>query len=282
MLQSVKIYLLPCLLLLSLIACSRQEQQQAQGYVEGRYTYIATPVGGKLNHLAIERGQMIKKDQLLFTLDEQPEIDQYMNALENLKQAIASKDVITPNLDFARLTYHRYQDLVAKKAIEQSALDQSQANYQAYIAQLAQAEGLIAANKAMVLQAEWSKNQKQVVAPLDAIVFDTYYRLGEYIAANQPVLSLLAPPDIKVIFFVSDIYLHNLSLGKEVKLACEGCENHLKGKISFISPTAEYTPPVIYSNETNNKLIFRVEAQLDRAQAIKLHPGQPIAVFFNI
>ena len=53
------------------------------------------------------------------------------------------------------------------------------------------------------------------------------------------------------------------------------------GKISYISPHAEYTPPVIYSKESRDKLVFMVEAVFDPATAAKLHPGQPVDVQFE-
>jgi HlyD family secretion protein len=48
--------------------------------------------------------------------------------------------------------------------------------------------------------------------------------------------------------------------------------------LSFVSPEAEYTPPVIYSNETRAKLVFLVEARPRPADATALRPGQPVEV----
>ena len=57
---------------------------------------------------------------------------------------------------------------------------------------------------------------------------------------------------------------------------------HDAGNISFISPTAEYTPPVIYSNQTNDKLIFRIEAAFKPDIAINFHPGQAVYVNYKV
>jgi len=55
----------------------------------------------------------------------------------------------------------------------------------------------------------------------------------------------------------------------------------MTGKISFISPRAEYTPPVVYSQESRAKFVFLVEATFEPAVAAQLHPGQPVDVQLN-
>ena len=131
-------------------------------------------------------------------------------------------------------------------------------------------------------QTQWTKEQKIIAAPVDAIVFDTYYRLGEYTIANQAILSLLAPGNIKAIFFVSEPDVKKLNLGDTVSVANGDAHRWYAAKISFISPSAEYTPPVIYSEQTNAKLIYRVEAEFSSQVAYHLHPGQPITVAYTI
>lgn len=269
-------------LLIGLCSCSPNPNHEAQGYIEGRYTYMATPVSGVLKEWAVARGTQVKKGQLLFVLEEEPESDLYQAAVENLKQSVASRDAITANLSYSKIMYERYKILVPKNAIEKSALDNAKSAYLANIAQLAQANANIASTSAALAQAEWTLNQKKVYAPLDAIVFDTYYRVGEYTIANQSVLSLLAPADIKAIFYINEADLGGMQLGNEVSVHCDGCEKLYTGRISFISPSAEYTPPVIYSTETNEKLIYRIEAEFSPADAFHLHPGQPVTVTYKI
>lgn len=265
-----------CLLLLT--SCSRSSHE-AQGYVEGRYTYMATPVSGVLERLLVERGTMVKAGTLLFSLELQPESDMARAAVENLEESIAARKGILANLEFSKLTYERYKILVPKNAIQQSQLDNAKSIYSANLAQLTSTDANIASLKATLAQSNWTLNQKQVRAPRDALVFDVYYRLGEYTIARQAVLSLLAPEDIKAIFFVPEADLGKIRLGAEVHVRCDSCET-LTGKISFISPTAEYTPPVIFSNQTSAKLIFRIEAKFKVEDAMKMHPGQPVLVTY--
>ncbi|RDI46908.1 HlyD family secretion protein [Aquicella lusitana] len=271
--------LLVCILFAS--GCSRQpEHAEAQGYIEGSYTYMATSVSGVVEQLLVKRGDKVKQGQRLFVLEQQPESDAYQAAQENLKQAVASRDATAANLAFAKITYERYKILVPKNAIERSQLDSAKSNYNALIAQLAQANANIASSKAALAQAKWTKEQKTINAPVEAVVFDTYYRLGEYAAANEAILSLLAPGNVKAVFFVSESQLGGIRVNDQIKLACDGCTQSYTGKITFISPSAEYTPPVIYSTETNEKLVYRVEARFAPEDAYQLHPGQPIYVTY--
>lgn len=268
------------LTMLWLAGCSRHPSHLAQGYMEGRYTYMATSVSGRLEKLLVQRGTKVKAGQILFVLQSRPEMDAYVAALANEEQALLEKDVIKPNLEYARLTYNRYKTLVPKNAIQQSELDSATANYASLQSQLSKANAGYVSAKANAAQAEWNKDQKVVVAPVDAMVFDTYYRLGEYTQAGSAIMSLLAPADIKAIFYVPEKYLGSIQLGDVVHVRCDGCDKDVKGQVSFISPTVEYTPPVIYSNETNQKLIYRIEAAFDPAVAVKLHPGQPVSVTY--
>jgi len=267
---------------ISLTGCSKPSDHQAQGYVEGRYTYIASNVSGVLKEIAVERGTQVKRGDLLFELDQQPEKDSFHEAQQNLTTAMHTRDSKAANLEFARLTYERYQKLVQQNAIEISQRDSAKAAYEAQQADLAGADTTVASTQAILKRATWTKDQKRQTAPVDAEVFDTYYRIGEFTIANQPVLSLLAPQDIRVIFYVEENDLSRLKLGASVSVQCDSCEKPIAGKIRFIAPSAEYTPPVIYSNETNYKLIYRIEADFAPADAVQLHPGQPVTVHYQV
>lgn len=117
-----------------------------------------------------------------------------------------------------------------------------------------------------------------MAAPRAGLVYDTLYREGEWIAAGSPVVRLLPPQNIKVRFFVPEAVVGGLAPGRAVSLHCDGCAADVPAAISFISSESEYTPPVIYSNETRVKLVYMIEARPSPGDAPKLHPGQPLEV----
>lgn len=282
MIKNLINYLTIGLFLLFISSCSSQSSKQVQGYIEGRYTYMATSVSGTLKQLFVERGAQVKRGQSLFMLEEEPESDAYKAALDNLKQAIYARDAIAANLAYVKVTYERHKLLLPKKAISQSQLDSAQSTYRSTLAQLAEANANIATSTAKLAQTKWAVQQKAIYAPADGIVFDIYYRLGEYTEANKAIVSLLSPGDIKVIFYVSETDLGAVKLNNKISVKCHSCSKSYEGRISFISPSAEYTPPVIYSNQTSEKLIYRIEAKFASQDAYNLHPGQPVNVTLTL
>ena len=90
------------------------------------------------------------------------------------------------------------------------------------------------------------------------------------------IVALLPPENIKVRFFVPETARSNLGVGREVAFGCDGCGKGLKARITFIASDAEFTPPVIYSVGSREKLVWMVEALPTGSAA--LSPGQPIDV----
>lgn len=82
-----------------------------------------------------------------------------------------------------------------------------------------------------------------------------------------------------MVFFVPEPKLVDVKLNEPVSIATYNGQKLGKAVIDYISPQAEYTPPVIYSRDTHQKLIYRVEAKFVTAKQAKAwHPGQPIVI----
>jgi HlyD family secretion protein len=142
------------------------------------------------------------------------------------------------------------------------------------------AEANLHALERALAQAEWNLAEKRQAARQDALVFDTLYRPGEWVAAGKPVVVLLPPPNVRVRAFLSESRVGAVKVGESVRVAIDGREL-LTGTVRFISPRAEFTPPVIYSRESRGKLVFMVEVVFEPAVAATLHPGQPVDVLLG-
>jgi HlyD family secretion protein len=207
-----------------------------------------------------------------------------------LAQARASLKLSTANL--ARQEQLAASNFVSKSVVDEarSAAERDRARVgeleaQVTTAQLAArqdeiraAEFNAEAARAVLAQADWKLAQKSVTAPLAGLVNDTNYVAGEWVPAGSPVVSLLPAQNIKVRFFVTEPALGALKIGQAVNVRCDGCAAPLAAQVTFISPQAEYTPPVIYSRETRTKLVYLIEARTTPEDAVKLHPGQPVDV----
>src|SRR5206468_2944121 len=97
-----------------------------------------------------------------------------------------------------------------------------------------------------------------------------YFRDGEMVPAQRPVLSIMPPGNMKLRFFVPETELPKLAIGDEVKVTCDNCAADLTAKIYFIATTAEYTPPVIYSLDERNKLVYLIQARPSRPDVLRV------------
>jgi HlyD family secretion protein len=264
------------LLSLLLQGCSNPEHA-SQGYIEGQFRYIAANFSGVLQQLYVEKGATVQSGQPLFKLDPQPESDQLKQAENQMLAAQADQQRSFADITLQQLIYKRQESLFRKGVSNQDTLDRSKADLQKAKADFSQKIALLAVAEASLTQAQWAYQQKLIVAPVSGIIFDTYYRGGELITANYPVVSMLAPQDVKVVFYVSEPQLSQIQLGQTIEISCDNCKP-IAAKINFISPQAAYTPPVIYSEQIRDKLVFLIEAKPDLADAFKLHPGQPVSV----
>ena len=111
-------------------------------------------------------------------------------------------------------------------------------------------------------------------APGDARGVEVFFQQGEWAPANQPILSLLPDARIKLRFFVPQASLAAYRVGAVVRFSCDGCARGLTATIAYISPRPEFTPPVIYSREARDRLVYLVEAR----PSARLNPGQPVDV----
>src|SRR6266508_172615 len=241
------------ILLLFLGSCSDPPKNRFQGYVEGEFVYVASPLAGTLESLHVRRGDQVKAGDPLFALDETPE----KAACEQIEAALVLSEA-----EYAR------QDKLFRTGVAASQ-------------DLDRARSTRDQDQQRLTQAEWNFSQKQQAAPQAGLVYDTLYRQGEWVAAGKPVVALLPPQNIKVRAFVPETRVGSIHYGEEVRVAVDGVPDPFIGKVSYILPLTEYTPPVIYSRETRDKLVFMVEAVFDPASAAKLHPGQPVDVQFE-
>jgi len=251
-----------------LAGCSANVPGEFQGYIEGEYVNVASPLGGALTNLAVARGDQVKAGQMLFELERSSEAAALDEAEKNLARAKAS-------FALSDATYSRRKQLRdANGVISAEELDQARAQRDADRA-------AVESQAAALDQARWSFDQKQQFAPADAQVHDTLYRQGEWVSAGNPVVVLLPPNNIKVRFFVPQEFLPRIKTGQPANVTFDGARHAYAATVNYISTDAEFTPPVIYSRENRSKLVYMIEAKFSPADAADLRPGQPVDVRIN-
>lgn len=259
-------------------ACKSTSQTQLTGYVEGQYIYIIALVSGTLKSYHVTKGIIVKKGQLLFTLEHEPSAQNLTIAHANVQEALDELSSANSIYKMQKIKKDRDLILLEKDIISKEAFEDSLLNYQKALQNKKIAQSKLTSTQAQEQKARWDSNQQEVIAPKTALVFDTFYTEGEEVVAGSTVVSLLDPSQIKIIFFAPQPLAGKMKLNQMVKVHHD-IDEPVKAKITYISPKAEYTPPVIYSNQERERLVFRVEAILEPvSNVIKIHPGQPITV----
>jgi HlyD family secretion protein len=308
-------------LLCLVAGCNRHPEASDtfQGYVEGDFVYVSAPQAGKLETLFVQRGTQVKSGVPLFQLDDVQEktvrneaklrlaqlrsqvadakkgkrpseiesgqaqlnlarvaLRYSENELARQEQLFAAKVAAVQEVD--RLRAQRDQD---RQRVGQLEAELNTAKLGSRSDQIAALEAGMQALEAVLTRSEWELAQKRQTAPAGGLVFDTLYRPGEWIAAGRPAVVLLPPQNIKVRVFVPQPLLAAIHPGDRVKVNVDGVLAPYVGTVTFISPQAEYTPPVIYNRDNRQKLVYLVELGFDPAAAAQLHPGQPVDVRFG-
>ena len=119
-------------------------------------------------------------------------------------------------------------------------------------------------------------NQLSPAAPSAALVEDVFFQPGEWVNANQPVLSLIPDNKIKVRFFVPEKEVARHRPGRMIRFACDSCAAGQSARIAYVSPRPEFTPPIIFSRDSRDRLVFMVEAY--PTSPTRLMPGLPVDV----
>jgi len=286
-----------------------------QGYVEGHLVHMASEEGGRIERLFVEAGDDVVEGQPLFLLESSLQHAQRNEAEARLRQAEAQlanlkaaqqrpeqiavlraqEEKAQAQLDLSRGEFERQQSLFQRGITSKARLDQAEAAYErdraalqevlrqiqagqlsGRSAEIMAAEAAVGAAEATLRQTDMRLSKRRVSAPTAADVQDVYFRSGEVVNAGQPVLSLLPPENRRLRFYVPEPLLSSLSLGQIVAVTCDNCPPDLQGKITFISREAEFTPPVIFSEQERAKLVFRVEAR--PMSTISLPVGLPVTI----
>ncbi len=293
----------------------QSEQASVPGYVEGEYILVSPTTSSVLETLSVKRGQKVQSGDMLFSLDLTDITAQKYSAEAEVLRAEAELadllkgerpeelEILMKQQEQAKTTlqntvqeYERLLPLskagavsISKRDDAKTALDNAQsksdeiaaqikvANLGARIDKINAAKATVEMAKQAVVQTDKRIKEAAPHAPEAGVVEDTFFLPGEYVSSGQPVVKFLPNENIKVRFFVSQEKLPEITLGQAISISCSGCTETYRANISYIAQESEYTPPVIFSVESRDKLVFMIEAT-PTAYHSQLRPGLPIDV----
>lgn len=276
------------------------------GYVVSDNVYMSSPVAGTLTQVGVQRGQRVAAGTPLFRIDptvraaeteqaratisaNQAQVNQQQASLARARSDLAAAQA---DAERAGASYRRMAAAQREKpgSVAQLDLDQARASYESALrkrdaarTELGSASAAIAAAQAQVRQARagLTSAERQLhdlapVAPSAGRVEDVMFKPGESVTPNAPVVSIVPDGQVKLRFYVPQALVSSYQPGRRVAVGCDGCATGMTATVEFVANEPEYTPPVIYSLDARQKLVFLVEARPDDPR--KLLPGQPIDV----
>lgn len=232
---------------LTLAGCTEKDSGY-QGWIEANLIFVGPDEAGRIETLSVREGDAVTKGDPLFTIDAD---------LQRADLMVSQASVTN-----AKQAFERAQSLLKTSAGTQKNYDD--------------AEAALRTAQARLNSAQTRLDRRTVVATVDGRVQQVYFRPGEMVAPGRPIISLLPPGNIKVRFYVPEAVLPTIAYGDVVTVRCDGCTGDLTAKVSFISRSAEFTPPVIYSQEERAKLVFLIEALPTAPGNVRV--GQPVDV----
>ena len=283
-----------------------QDETVLSGYIEGENLYLAAPIAGTIASLSVARGDRVTAGETVFTVDAaqlSAERDQAAasvgaaqaqvgTAEARLAQSRASFAAATAQADNAVRDLARFRSAqranaasVAQQQVDAAIAtagntvgqrDAADSDAKAQAEQIEVATAQLHAQQAALADAQAKLDQLSPRAPVAARVQDVFYQQGEWAAANQPVVSLLPDDKVKIRFFVPEQDVSRYHPGDSIHFSCDGCATGLSARVIYISAQPEFTPPIIYSRGSRDRLVFLMEALPGDPKG--LTPGLPVDV----
>jgi HlyD family secretion protein len=238
-------------LVAALAGCDERKNPGYQGWVEADMIFVSPDESGRVIKLNVREGDEVKVGVPLYSVD------------DDLQRADLNQNMAT--LANAQQSYDRASSLSKTGSGTQANLDSA-------VSALRVAEARVNTSQTRLAR-------RTGFAPVEGTIQQIYFREGEMVPEKRPVLSIMPPGNMKVRFYVPEPDLPKLAIGDGVRVACDNCAGDLTAKIYFIATQAEYTPPVIYSLDERNKLVYLIQARPVRPDALRV--GQPVSVFLN-
>jgi HlyD family secretion protein len=287
----------------------------AVGYVEGQYALLAPIEVAEVDRVSVRRGDRVASGAALAALEDsdakitvaqaEAALAQAEAQLANLKVGKRPEEiaVLKAAVDMAEAgeanaqrKVDRLSDLYAKGTATQADFDTARTALATAVAEVEQAKANLAVGRlparpeeinaaesavkqarASLDQARWRLAKRVIAAPAAGRISDIIRNPGDVAGPQAPVISMLPDGAVKLTLYLPEKDFSSVKVGAVLSVHCDGCAPGLKARVSYVSPDPEFTPPVIYSLETRQKLVYLVEAK-PVGEATRLQPGQIVDV----
>jgi len=286
---------------------------EISGNIEAHESVVGFKVQGRLVELPVEEGQSVKTGDLLARLDrndyqQQVNVDEAtVNTREaELKLSLAGSRIqekkaaeqafidARADLDLKKLDFQRYDALFRKDEVSGQIRDTAATNLKRAQATFERAkqnydqvlEGVrkeqIAINRASVHTARQALDLSRIrlgyttlLAPATGVVLVRQAELGEVMAPGTPVVTIADLDHLWMRGYISETDLGKVRQGQAATVKTDTYPGKVyKGRVSFISSKAEFTPKSVETHKERVTLVYRIKIDLDNPNH-ELKPGMP-------
>lgn len=280
-------------LLIFITSCNNGDQiSDAYGNFEATEIIVSAQANGELINVNLEEGDVLKGRQIVGLIDS---TDLYLRKklLAQQIQTIKSQ-LVSINSEIDVQKQQLENNMISQKRIE-SLYSQGAATKK----QLDDINGLVDVNRKMIIsikskkqsildqiegvriqieQIEESISKCVITNPVSGTVLVKYAEKGELAAMGKPLYKVADVENIKLKVYVSGSQLPKIKLGDEVEVLYDknkNANNKTKGKVIWISNTAEFTPKTIQTKEERVNLVYAVKVLVKNDGSIKIGmPGE--------
>lgn len=287
----------------------------AVGYVEGEFVLLAPIEVAEVRTVAVRRGDRVEAGRAvaeLETSDATIAVAQAEAALAQAEAQLADLKIGKRPEEIAVLqatltstqaqekeaerVLIRLGDLLKRGISTQADYDEAETKLNVATAMVGQAEANLAVARlparpetiraaenqvkqanATLDEARWKLSKRTLAAPASGRIDDIIRNPGDLAGPSAPVISMLPDGAVKLKLYLPEEKVSSVTVGSTLDVHCDGCKPGLKARVSYVSPDPEFTPPVIYSLETRQKLVYLIEARPE-GEAGPLQPGQIVDV----
>ncbi|MGI8436200.1 MAG: HlyD family secretion protein [Chthoniobacterales bacterium] len=269
----------PLFLALACTGCQRKTDA-VSGTIEVDEVHVAPRMGGRVEKIFAREGDSLKPGQTIMQLDAAELPAQRDLARAQIDAASRDVEAQQAQLEFLRADAKRQQELLRTKTVSNNEAERaaSLANAQEKTVQSAQMR--VAQAKANLAQIESQLNEMNVVAPSDSVLEILSVKVGDVLAPNREVATLILPSYLWVRVYVPQPWLGHIKIGDKVSVRVDSFPNEqFHGVIEQINRQAEFTPRNVQTVEDRIRQVFGVKIRLEN-RADKLRAGMSADVVF--
>ncbi|MDD2890989.1 MAG: efflux RND transporter periplasmic adaptor subunit [bacterium] len=241
------LYFITIILMCVCNGCKEKDYIEASGTIEIKELDVASKIAGRVTKIYVQKGDNVEKDKILAEID-----DRIINAQYDEAKAVYTQ---------AEEDFKRVSALYKSNSIPKQKYDQSEAFYNQI--------------KAKLTQAEIMKEETKIKAPWDGTIINKYVEEGELISQLAPLLTLGDMKEVKLTIYMPLKEMEIIKVGDEAEIRIDAYKDRtFKGKITYISDKAEFTPKNIQTKDERIKEVFAIEISLSNDEGI-FKPGMP-------